>query len=99
MAELCHKQLVQVYFGGHTIVEYHINGGGLELTVNYAFSGLNLSRLSSLNGYFDKVFCFLLSIFHGIFFSVIEEGGISGNDEQPLCLLLGCATTSGSGCN
>lgn len=66
----------------------------MELTVNYAFSGLNLSRLSSLNGYFYKVFYFLLNIFHGIFFSEIKEGGISGNDEQSLCLLLGRATTA-----
>lgn len=69
MAELRHKQLVQVSFGGHMIAEYHTNGGGLELTVNYAFSGLNLSRLSSLYGYFYKVFYFLLSVFNSIFFS------------------------------
>lgn len=76
MVELCYKQFVQLSFGEHMIVEYHTNGGGLELTVNYAFSGLNLSRLNSLNDYFYKVFSFLLSIFYDIFFSIIEEGGL-----------------------
>lgn len=67
MVELSHKQLVELSFGEHLIAEYHTNDGGLELTVNDAFSGLNLSRLSSVNGYFYKV-SFLLSIFHGIYF-------------------------------
>lgn len=37
------------------IADYHTNGAGLELMVNYAFSGLNLSSLSSLKDYFYKV--------------------------------------------